>query len=173
MRIREASTSDMQSIRQVHLDAFDEEGETVSDLALALIVDDTAQPLLVLVAEADGEVVGSVIFSTVHIQGAEKASAYILAPLAVAKRYQRKGVGRALIETGLRALRERGADLIFVLGDPGYYRRYGFSSHHRVGAPYDLPYPEAWMVIALQGNSLESVSGKLVCARSLNDPKHW
>lgn len=99
--------------------------------------------------------------------------AYILAPLAVAGRYRGKGIGRALVERGLQALRERGADLVFVLGDPRYYGRYGFSPHHRVRAPYDLAHPEAWMAMALQGTALDSVSGRLVCARSLSDPKHW
>lgn len=173
MQIREAGSADLRSIRQVHLDAFGEEGGTISDLALALIADDTAQPLLALVAEADGEVVGSIIFSTARIRGAENVSAYLLAPLAVARRHQRKGIGRALIESGLSTLRERGANLVFVLGDPRYYGRHGFSPHHRVRAPYDLPYPEAWMAMALQGGSLESVSGQLACARSLDDPKHW
>lgn len=173
MKIRRASASDLESIRRVHVDAFGDEGVAVSELAVSLIADETAQPSLVLVAEADGEVVGSVIFSTVHIQGAGNVSAYILAPLAVARRMQRMGIGRELVESGLRALRERGADMVFVLGDPRYYGRYGFSSRHRVRAPYDLPYPEAWMALALQGGSLDSASGQLMCARSLSSPEHW
>jgi len=173
VQIRRASASDLESIRKVHVDAFGNEGVKISELALALIADETAQPLLALVAEADGEVVGSVIFSAVQIMGAENVSAYILAPLAVAKRLHRMGIGRELIETGLGALRERGANLVFVLGDPRYYGRFGFSPYHRVRAPYDLPYPEAWRARALQGGSLESVSGQLVCARSLNSPEHW
>lgn len=173
MRIRTASASDLESIRKVHIDAFGDEGATVSELALALIQDDSAQPLLALVAEEDSEVVGSVIFSSVLIKGAEEVSAYILAPLAVVRRLQRMGIGRELIEKGLRVLRECGADLVFVLGDPGYYARFGFCSDHRVRAPYDLKYPEAWMAMALQGLSLQAVSGRLVCARSLNSPEYW
>jgi predicted N-acetyltransferase YhbS len=129
--------------------------------------------VLTLVAEENDEVIGSIMFSTVHIQGAEEWSAFILAPLAVAEHRQSMGIGRQLVESGLGALREQGVDLVFVLGDPRYYRRYGFSSSHQVRAPYDLPYPEAWMAAALQGVDLASSSGQLLCARSLNSPEHW
>lgn len=173
MHIRKANAADLPGIRPVHLDAFGTEGEAVAKLALALIDDETAQPVLALVAEADGEVVGSSIFSAVHIRGADDLAACILAPLAVARRYQRTGIGRALIERGLDALRATGAHLVFVLGDPRYYERFGFRSHHHVRAPYDLPNRDAWMALGLQGNAIESVSGQLVCARSLNEPEHW
>ncbi|HKK05646.1 MAG TPA: N-acetyltransferase [Gammaproteobacteria bacterium] len=173
MEIREARESDLTAIRQVHLNAFGEEGETIAELVSALFVDATAQPLLALVAETGGEVVGNVIFSTVRIEGAGTVSACILAPLAVARRHQGRGIGRALIERGLSVLRARGVDAVFVLGDPRYYGPRGFSAHHRVRAPYDILYPEAWMAIALQGDPLESLSGQLVCPRALSDPKYW
>jgi predicted N-acetyltransferase YhbS len=155
------------------MDAFGDEGRTVAELALALIHDPSAQPVLTLVAEDNDEVIGSIIFSKVQIQGAEQWSACILAPLAVAGHRQRRGVGRQLVESGLDALREQGVDLVFVLGDPRYYRRYGFNSSHQVRAPYDLPYPEAWMALALQRADLASLSGQVLCARSLNSPEHW
>jgi putative acetyltransferase len=173
VQIREARPSDLQAIKNVHLDAFGSEGATVSELALALIADESARPLLALVAESGGAVIGCIIFSSVRILGANELSAYLLAPLAVATRMQRMGTGRQLIEHGLAVLRERGADLVFVLGDPRYYRRYGFSPGHKVRAPYDLPYPEAWMALSLQDAALESFEGQLVCARSLNSPDHW
>lgn len=86
---------------------------------------------------------------------------------------QGMGVGRQLIETGLSVLRKRGAELFFVLGDPLYYVRFGFSTGHKVRAPYDLPYPEAWMCLPLGGVVSEEVAGKLSCAESLNRPEHW
>jgi putative acetyltransferase len=70
-------------------------------------------------------------------------------------------------------LKDRGTDLVFVLGDPGYYSRYGFTHNHHVSPPYELPYREAWMAIALKGDALESASGQILCARSLNAPEHW
>jgi putative acetyltransferase len=171
--VREAQSTDAQAIRDVHLAAFGEEGPVVADLALALIADESARPSLVLVAESEGEIVGSVIFSSVHIAGSKVQSAYILAPLAVAPNVQRMGTGRKLIEVGLSLLRKRGADLVFVLGDPRYYGRYGFSSEHKVRAPFDLPYPEAWMYLPVGEAASGVVEGQLICPHSLNKAEHW
>lgn len=173
MRIREALASDAQGIRGVHLAAFGDEGPVVADLALALLADESAKPILVLVAESEKGVVGSVIFSSVHIPGSESGPSYILAPLAVAPEMQGMGVGRQLIESGLAALRKRGAELVFVLGDPRYYGRFGFSTGHKVRAPHDLPYLEAWMCLPLGAVVPEEVAGQLACAESLNRPEHW
>lgn len=50
-----------------------------------------------------------------------------LAPLGVAPSHQGIGIGSALVRAGLVALRSRGESLVFVLGDPAYYRKFGFS----------------------------------------------
>jgi putative acetyltransferase len=173
VRIREAEASDAHGIRSVHLAAFGDEGPVVADLALALIADKSAKPILVLVAESAKGVVGSIVFSSVHIPGSEAGPSYILAPLAVAPEMQRMGVGRQLIESGLTVLRVRGAKLVFVLGDPRYYGRFGFNTGHKVRAPYDLPYPEAWMCLPLGEVVPEEAEGQLACAESLNRPEHW
>lgn len=86
MKIIESAEKDKKGIGKVHQDAFGEsEGEAVSQLAIDLLEDETAVPILSLVAELDDEIVGSIIFSSVRIEGSEGVSAYILAPLAVGK----------------------------------------------------------------------------------------
>lgn len=173
MHIRDARPADLPALLAVHLDAFGDEGPAIARLVQDLFADETAQPLLALVAETEGRVVGNVIFSAVHIVGAEDLSAFILAPLAVAPGAQRAGIGRALVEAGLEASRQHGAHLAFVLGDPGYYGRFGFTPRHRVRAPHELPYPEAWMALALQDGALDRASGRLACARCLGAPEYW
>lgn len=173
MRTREAHASDLQGIRDVHLAAFGDEGPVVADLALALMADESARPILALVAESEKRVVGSMILSAVHIPGSASGPAYILAPLAVVPEMQGMGIGRRLIESGLAILRKRGAELVFVLGDPRYYGRFGFRTGHQVRAPYALPYPEAWMCLPLGKLAPEALVGELACAESLNRPEHW
>jgi predicted N-acetyltransferase YhbS len=173
MRIREAAAGDADSIERVHLDAFGAEEQTVAALALALIGDESAKPVLILVAESDEYVVGNVIFSSVHIIGAENTRSCILAPLAVAPKQQRSGVGTRLVERGLARLRELRMDLVFVYGDPSYYGRFGFSADHHVRAPFDLAHPQGWMALSLGTVALDRISGRLVCADSLNRPEHW
>jgi predicted N-acetyltransferase YhbS len=48
------------------------------------------------------------------------------APVAVLPAFQRKGIGSRVIEKGNETAFARGFGKIFVLGDPDYYRRFGF-----------------------------------------------
>lgn len=82
---------------------------------------------LSLVAEDDGVIVGHVAFSEVLIDGAS-VSWYGLGPVAVHPTRQRQGIGSALIKAGIAELRQRGARGIALVGDPGYYVRFGFSA---------------------------------------------
>jgi putative acetyltransferase len=67
--------------------------------------------------------------------------ALALAPVAVAPEWQRGGVGSLLVRAALAAADEAGERLVVVLGDPGYYRRFGFTpaSEHGVTGPFDVP----------------------------------
>jgi predicted N-acetyltransferase YhbS len=89
-----------------------------------------------LAAVLQGEVVGHVAFSPVWI-GAESGW-YGLGPVSVEPARQRQGIGQALIRAGLDRLGELGAAGCVVLGDPDYYRRFGFESDpalHYADAP--------------------------------------
>ena len=175
MKIRESVEDDKKSIRKIHLNAFDQsEGETVSQLAIDLLEDKTALPILSLVAEQDKEIIGNVIFSSVNIEGAEGVSAFILAPLAVTSSMHGKGIGTLLINRGLEILKESGAEIVLVYGDPNYYMRTGFKAGHLLKPPYVLEYPEeAWMAQELVESSLINTQGTVRCAMSLSSPEYW
>jgi putative acetyltransferase len=175
VKIRESVKIDKDVIRKVHQNAFGEsEGEIVSQLAINILEDKSASPILSLVVEQSNKIIGNVIFSSVKIEdNDEKIRAYILAPLAVAKDTQGKGVGTALINQGLGILKERGANLVFVYGDPNYYKRTGFKAGHNLKPPYNLEYPEAWMVKELTQGALAKAEGMVKCASSLNSQEYW
>jgi predicted N-acetyltransferase YhbS len=156
------------------MEAFGEvEGPENSWLVGELLEDSTAMPILSLVAEQGNQVVGSAIFSTIHIEAAEDVGAYILCPLAVVPECQGAGVGTLLINRGLRMLKDRGAALVMVLGDPNYYSRTGFRSNHGIVAPYELLDADAWMGLELIDGALSRVHGKIRCALSLSSPEYW
>jgi putative acetyltransferase len=100
-----------------------------------------------------------------------------LAPLGVLQASQLQGVGSLLVNRGLELLIEQGVDLVFVLGHPAYYPRFGFEPAGRFGfeAPYPIPEKnaEAWMVKALKSGALELFAGTVACAAVLNRPEHW
>ena len=128
----------------------------------------------------DKKAIGHVLFTSTSIMGAKDESfrSSILAPLAVAKESHKLGVGTALVEQGLKDLKDSGVSLVFVLGDPKYYSRFGFqvAAPHQLKPPYQLPeeYQDAWMLLELQAGALEGMSGGVVkCADALSDEKHW
>ncbi len=179
IQIRKVIGSDEQDITNVVVSAFgDEEGQEIADLITALLADPSAQPLLSLVATAHENIVGHVLFSNVCIKNAQRVvSATILAPLSVHPEYQKQGIGGRLIEEGLNRLKAAGVELVFVLGHPDYYAKYGFSSAgiKAFDAPYPIPpqNSEAWMVQELRPGIIGHVRGQVVCADTLNEEKYW
>lgn len=155
-----------------------EEGPEIVELVNGLLHDPTAIPLLSLIAVTENRAIGHILFTNARVSGPKKSiSTAILAPLAVVPDAQGQGVGGRLIKEGLRRLSDSGVELVFVLGHPDYYPRYGFRPAGALGfeAPYPIPdkNADAWMVQELRPGVIESVSGKVMCANTLNQPEHW
>ncbi|KAA3614328.1 MAG: N-acetyltransferase [Planctomycetota bacterium] len=178
-QIRESLESDSKAIRSVVLAAFGpEEGEEIADLVAELDLDPTAEPRLSLVATNEETIIGHILFTAVKIEAdPNQTPCSILAPLAIHPEYQKQGVGGLLIHEGLKQLQESGVDLVFVLGHPSYYPKFGFTPSGYRGL--DAPYPilpknaEAWMVQELRPGILGSVRGTLICATALDDARYW
>jgi len=177
--IRSSTDSDRKAIRDVHSDAFGaEDGPEIVDLVDGLFEDPTARPYLSLVAESGRLVVGHILFTVVRIHSVNgEKSARILAPLGVVRQCQDQGVGGRLVDEGLRQLGESGVGLVFVLGHPGYYPRFGFEPAGALGlhAPYPIPSEnaDAWMMKSLKPGVVTGVQGTVECASVLNHPEHW
>lgn len=88
--------------------------------------------MLSLVAEDGGRVIGHLAASAARIGTADGWG--LIGPLAVLPARHRQGVGSALMMEALRRLRLgcRGAALV---GDPGYYGRFGFRSFPSLFVP--------------------------------------
>jgi putative acetyltransferase len=113
---------------------------------------------LVAVDEASGGVVGHVLFSPVEIDDSGSSVRVVgLAPVGVSPEYQGKGVGSRLIRAGLEACREAGYDAVVLLGEPGYYSRFGFerASNHGLGNEYGVD--EYFMVVELRSGALDGL----------------
>jgi putative acetyltransferase len=80
---------------------------------------------LALVAESDGRIVGQIAFSEVTING-QSESWLGLAPVSVDPGFQNQGIGSKLVRAGLEAIRSGGARGCVLVGEPGYYGRFGF-----------------------------------------------
>jgi putative acetyltransferase len=106
--------------------------------------------VLSLVGILDARVVGHGVFTPCGVIG-HSGEAALLGPLAVAPAYQQQGVGTALVQTGLQRLAAGGVRQVLVLGDPDYYRRFGFRPETAVAPPYPLPadWTGAWQSLPL------------------------
>ena len=127
MILRPETAGDLDAIREVNIVAF--QGHPYSQQTEHLIVEAlrAADALEVsLVAESAGEVVGHIAFSAAGIGGASTGW-FLLGPVAVQPPRQGEGIGRALVEAGLDALRSRGAGGCVLVGDAAFYGRFGFS----------------------------------------------
>jgi putative acetyltransferase len=103
--------------------------------------------VLSLVAENRQGMVGYVGFPRLVLRLDERNVPVAgLAPIGVVPPQQRKGIGGALIRDGLARLKDRAERLVFVLGDPAYYRRFDFTVMEGFVSRYTGPYFQALML---------------------------
>jgi putative acetyltransferase len=147
--LRLAAKDDAEALRDLYPRAFpDEDLLPLLDSLLA-----GSWPVLSLVSVCDRIVCGHIAFTLCAPDADGNPQAALLAPLAVAPRMQRQGLGKRLVQAGLERLQASGIRQVFVLGDPGYYGRFGFLPERGILPPYPMPpaYAEAWQSLLLPG----------------------
>ena len=157
MNIREEVASDIDKIWKVNSDAF----ETEAEANLVNALRNSGCPYLSLVAETENEVVGHILFTPVELSGNEnKLKIMGLAPMAVLRKYQNKGIGSKLVQAGLEHCQLLGYDAVVVLGHPDYYPKFGFAPSVKYGikSEYEVP-DEAFMILELIPGSLKNHEG--------------
>ncbi len=113
-----------------------------------------------LVAETDDEVVGHILFSPVSVEPARPGVAGAgLATVAVLPARQRQGIGSQLVMQGIAACRQAGFDFIVVLGDPAYYRRFGFAAASGFGLDNEYGADREFMLLELSAGCLRGTHG--------------
>ena len=151
MTIRDEAPADRAGIRALVMAAFG--GRQEADLVDRLRAEGDAE--IALVAVDGARIVGHVLFSPMTAP----FRALGLAPVSVLPDRQGRGIGASLIRAGLERAAPGGWQGVFVLGEPAYYRRFGFDPALASGfaSPYAGPY---LMALAL-GGSLPATAGKV------------
>jgi putative acetyltransferase len=176
MKIRTATRGDADAIRELYLSAFaEDERDLVAQLAVELLFAEAAPPVLSLVSEDGGIVVGHVAFSPVTISGTRELLGHMLAPLAVSPSHQKQGIGSQLVKSGIGRLSELGPGILLVYGDPMFYGRFGFGVDAAEGftPPFDLRYPFGWQGMALRDQNARTSTVKISCVAPFSNPALW
>ncbi len=150
--IREAGARDHPTIHRLTEAAFGWDAE--AHLIAALRASDDS--VFDLVAEMDGDIVGHVLLSAL----AAPPGVLALAPVSVAPDHQRQGIGSGLIHHAIGRATAAGWSAIFLLGDPAYYTRFGFSLD--AAESFETDYPrEFFMALALKSDAFKSMPKKV------------
>ena len=148
--IRDEKKADITAISDVTIAAFESmeiSNHTEQYVIEALRAAD-ALPIS-LVAEESGRVVGHIAFSPVTMSDGTQ-DWYGLGPVSVHPDFQRKGIGKALIQEGLSRLKALSAKGCCLVGHPQYYRQFGFENVEGLileGVPQ-----EVFFVLSFDGN---------------------
>ena len=152
MIIRSETSGDVAAIRIVEEVAFGraDEARLIDDLR------DAGDSVFSLVAVDGDTVVGHVLFSRMKAP----FPALALAPVAVQPEYRRTGIGSRLIREGIARSEAEGWAGIFVLGDPAFYRRFGFDVGTASGfaSPYAGPH---LMALPVGRSDLPTLTGSI------------
>ncbi|MFH1724662.1 MAG: N-acetyltransferase [Elusimicrobiota bacterium] len=141
--------------------------ETEAQLADALRQTAEFNPELSLVADRGGEILGYAMFFQASIAADAQAGTHPpqtagLAPIAVRPQFQRQGVGERLVRHGLERCRFVGFDLVFVVGPPRYFSRFGFQPARPLGLEPAFPAGDAdFQAFDLSGKFFGAVKGKI------------
>ena len=133
MVIRREQKEDINIVENLIRDAFwnvHEPGATEHYLAHQMRNHKDFVNELNMVAEIDGKIVGSIMYTIGAVVSEEGITKKCLSfgPLAVHPDYQRMGIGKALIEKTFELAKELGYESVIIFGHPSNYVARGFVS---------------------------------------------
>ncbi len=164
-----ASNADAEQLRELYLNTFDNsEAQSVCQVALDIVAMDANQHVS-LVSKHNNIIVGHIAFTILHTECAEVG--YILAPLAVAPPMQKRGIGSALVQAGIKMLSVKNTDFVIVYGDPAYYARFGFEVITTLKTPFPLNYPHGLQLLTI--NNMPPVDMRIVPVQPLMCSSLW
>ncbi len=115
---------------------------------------------LSFVAVRGGAIVGTLRFWPVE---AGRHASLMLGPLAVEGACRSAGIGRALVEHGLKRARKLGHGSVMLVGDAPYYARFGFAAAPVARLTLPSPVDPARLLgLELVAGALGDASGRVV-----------
>lgn len=162
--IRSEDSSDVETIRSVTERAF--KGVSYASGDEQDIIErlrESGALSVSLVATIESEILGHIALSPTR--STDSSQEWLaLGPVSVIPECQRKGIGSALIRQALAEIREQNATGCILVGDPAYYKRFGFEL-----APEYSPRPEYASVFMINQFFDEEPAGALSFHQAFGD----
>jgi putative acetyltransferase len=153
MTIRQETVRDVAAIARVERAAFERDphrpaGTDPTEYRIVDTLREAGALTVSLVAEDAGEILGHVACSPVQIDG-RPGRWYGLGPVGVRPDRQGQGIGSALVRGAIARLRSARAAGVVLVGDPGFYGRFGFRAEARL--IFDGVPAEYFLCLPLEG----------------------
>jgi putative acetyltransferase len=153
MDIRSEEAADHGAIRAVHTVSF----PTMAEARLVDTLRAAGRLFVSLVAEEQGKIVGHVAFSPVSVLDGTHGVG--LARVAVLPAFRRRAIAEQLIRRGVATCRRLNHGFVVVLGDPRYYRRFGFVPASEWGLRDEYGGGDAFQALELRPGAIPSAGG--------------
>lgn len=115
------------------------------------------------VALKDGNIVGHILYTHSQIVSDDGAifPTITFGPLSVSPKYQRQGIGGALITHSANVAKQLGYKAIVIYGYPEYYKQFGFVQSKVLNVTdWEGKFPYAMQILELTEGALSGVTGK-------------
>ena len=125
-------------------------------------------PELELVMVDKTGIIGHIMFTEQKVDVTDRSgvpsifTGLLIAPLSVKLEYRNKGVGAALMKEGFKRAVERGYKAAFLVGNPEYYKRFGFKETGQYGIKNVSEIPDQFVLgCELGQDSLKGLTGSI------------
>ena len=115
--------------------------------------------------EVDNKIIANIVYAKgkLKLENGNIREILIFGPVSVLPEYQKKGYGEKLINYTIEKAKELGFDAIVIMGNPNYYKKFGFESCSKYKIYYEgidkneeAPF---FMIKILNDNNIENLKG--------------
>lgn len=115
--------------------------------------------------EIDNKIIANIVYAKgkLKLENGNIREILIFGPVSVLPKYQKKGYGEKLINYTIEKAKELGFDAIVIMGNPNYYKKFGFEScskykiyYEEIDKKEETPF---FMIKILNDNNIENLKG--------------
>ena len=149
------------------------EGNIVGNLSFKLANQVDGKDVIGIEGKIKNKIIAYIFLTKLSFK--EDCLVYLLAPVAVDSKIQKKGMGKKIIKYGIKYLKRHKVDILMTYGDPSYYSKVGFKKTKVsiIPAPYKLSQPIGWLINKISSKKLNKFKSKPNCVRPLRNKNLW